>query len=262
MPFLGRAAAAKRPRRGGLAVRSGGFSRRFLRCKRDRTAVAPNVAAVARVSAVRACPLWEGEVSEASWNARGGYRSKCPASSVRWRSLRPPNVVLGETRQLCRILVAFTAPCLGRASSMSKTFAVSRNGGGSSSSAPIDTLPALRSRLSCARSARTSFVLRSASMRPCVHALIHIRAETTRAVRGLFGGPRRSGSRATRRGPGAPRTPLFRGRGRVLEQRRVARRRGSRQRRVARAQPRQRGHTRHARGGRWITEEIGREHRR
>jgi hypothetical protein len=45
---------------------------------------------------------------------RGGYRSKCPASSVRWRSLRPPNVVLGETRQLCKILVAFTRPRLGR----------------------------------------------------------------------------------------------------------------------------------------------------
>ena len=57
------------------------------------------------------------------------------------------------------------APDLGEASTMSKTFAVSRYGGGSSSSAPIDTLRALRSRLSCARSARTSFALPSAFMR-------------------------------------------------------------------------------------------------
>jgi hypothetical protein len=67
-------------------------------------------------------------------------------------SLRPPNVSLGETRQLCRILVAFTLPTLGEASSMSKTFAVSRYACESSSSAPIDTPPALRSRFSCARS--------------------------------------------------------------------------------------------------------------
>jgi hypothetical protein len=95
----------------------------------------------------------------------GGYRSRRPASSARWRSLRPPNVLLGEIRQLCRLLVAFTLPTLRSASSMSKTFAVSSHGGGSSSSAAIDTLPALRSRLSCARSARISLALRSASMR-------------------------------------------------------------------------------------------------
>ena len=38
---------------------------------------------------------------------------------MRWRSLRPPNVLLGETRQLCRSLVPFTLPYLGMASSMS-----------------------------------------------------------------------------------------------------------------------------------------------
>jgi hypothetical protein len=91
--------------------------------------------------------------------------SRRAASSARWRSLRPPNVLLGETRQLCRILVAFTLPTLGRASTMSKTFAVSRYGGWSSSSAPIDTRRVLTSRLSRARSARTSLALLSASMR-------------------------------------------------------------------------------------------------
>jgi len=95
----------------------------------------------------------------------GGYWFRRPASSARWRSLRPPNVLLGETRQPCRILVAFTLPTFGRANSMSNTFAASRYAGGSSSSAPIDTLPALRSRFSCARSVRTSLALVSASMR-------------------------------------------------------------------------------------------------
>ena len=54
----------------------------------------------------------------------GGYRARRLASSVRWRSVRPPKVLLGKTRQLCRILVAFTRPYLGSASSMSNTFAV------------------------------------------------------------------------------------------------------------------------------------------
>ena len=53
----------------------------------------------------------------------GGYWFRRPASSARWRSLRPPNVLQGETRQPFRILVAFTRPTLGRASSMSNTFA-------------------------------------------------------------------------------------------------------------------------------------------
>jgi hypothetical protein len=43
----------------------------------------------------------------------GGYRFRRPTSSARWRSLRPPNVLLGETRQPFRILVAFTLPTLG-----------------------------------------------------------------------------------------------------------------------------------------------------
>src|SRR5450755_3117766 len=100
---------AQPDRIGDRGLRGDGFSRRFRRCKRDRTAVGPERGS--RRADVRRLSLStvEGEVSEASWNARGGYRSKCPASSVHWRSLRPPNVVLGETRQLCRILVALTS---------------------------------------------------------------------------------------------------------------------------------------------------------
>ena len=58
-----------------------------------------------------------GEKFRGLLECAGSYQSKCPASSMRWRSLRPPNVVPGETRQLCGILVAFTRPCLGRANS-------------------------------------------------------------------------------------------------------------------------------------------------
>ena len=59
-------------------------------------------------------------------------------SSVRWRSERPPIVLLGEMRHWLRILLTFTRPYLGTASSMSKTFAVSTHSGGSSSSSWID----------------------------------------------------------------------------------------------------------------------------
>jgi hypothetical protein len=54
--------------------------------------------------------------------------------------------LLGEMRQLFMILAALTLPTLGSARSMSNTFAVCRNAGGSSSSSAIDALPALRSR--------------------------------------------------------------------------------------------------------------------
>src|SRR5215218_11094257 len=86
-------------------------------------------------------------------------------SSARWRSDRPPIVLDGEIRQVCRILLAFTRPYLGTASSMSNTLAVSRNSGGSRRSWWIDTLPALRSRLSCARRVRISFAFCRASIR-------------------------------------------------------------------------------------------------
>ncbi len=56
-------------------------------------------------------------------------------------------------------------PDLGDASSMSSTFALSSHKGGSSSSAAIDALPALRSRLSCARRVRISLAVLSASRR-------------------------------------------------------------------------------------------------
>jgi hypothetical protein len=89
---------------------------------------------------------------------------------------------------------------------MSKTFAVSRYGGGSTSSAPIDTLRALKSRLSCAK--RTDLV----GPAERIHALIQaalgcrtmlervltghdIRTETARAP----SGPERPAGAATRR---------------------------------------------------------------
>ena len=47
-------------------------------------------------------------------------------SSPRWRSDRPPSVLLGEIRHWERILLTFTRPYFGTASSRSKTFAVSQ----------------------------------------------------------------------------------------------------------------------------------------
>jgi hypothetical protein len=99
----------------------------------------------------------------------GQDRCRRSASSVRWRSLRPPKLLLGETSQLCRILVAFTRPYFGRASSMPKTFAVSRYGGGASSSGPIDTLPSLEVPFELGAK-RTNLVGRSKR----VHALIQV----------------------------------------------------------------------------------------
>src|SRR3981081_2596839 len=85
-------------------------------------------------------------------------------SSLRCRSERPPMVCVGAIRQGERILLTFTRPYFGTASSMSKTFAVSTYSGGSSSSEWIERRPDLRSRLSCARSIRIWLALASASI--------------------------------------------------------------------------------------------------
>src|SRR6202011_1436166 len=53
------------------------------------------------------------------------YLRSSETSSARWRSERPPIVLLGEMRQFVRILLTLTRPYLGTASSMSKTLAVS-----------------------------------------------------------------------------------------------------------------------------------------
>src|SRR6201999_4161610 len=82
------------------------------------------------------------------------YRRSMETSSVRWRCERPPIVLEGEIRHSCRTLLTFTRPYLGTASSMSKTFAVSTNSGGSSRRSWIFARPPLRSRLSCARFVR------------------------------------------------------------------------------------------------------------
>src|SRR4051794_19649907 len=71
----------------------------------------------------------------------------------------------GEMRHCPRILLTFTRPYFGTARSMSKTFAVSTYSGGLVSSEWMDTRPALRSRLSCARRVRISFARWRASMR-------------------------------------------------------------------------------------------------
>src|SRR5471030_1516587 len=85
-------------------------------------------------------------------------------SSERWRSERPPIVLLGAMRQWTRILLTLTRPYLGTASSMSKTLAVSTYSGGSRRSWWIERRPDLRSRLSCARWMRISLALASASI--------------------------------------------------------------------------------------------------
>src|SRR4029077_18901507 len=83
----------------------------------------------------------------------------------RWRSERPPIVLLGEMRQWARILLTFTRPYLGTASIMSQTLAVSTYSGGLSSRVWIDSRPDLRSRLSCARLVRMRLARASASIR-------------------------------------------------------------------------------------------------
>src|SRR3712207_195557 len=86
-------------------------------------------------------------------------------SSFRWRSERPPTVLLGEILHWRRILSTFTRPYFGTARSMSTTLAVSTNSGGWRSSWWIECRPAFRSRLSCARLVRISLARWSASMR-------------------------------------------------------------------------------------------------
>src|SRR3954470_13579151 len=71
----------------------------------------------------------------------------------------------GEMRHWTRTLLAFTRPYFGTASSMSKTLAVSRYAGGCSSSWWIETLPAFRSRFSCARAVLILLARSSASIR-------------------------------------------------------------------------------------------------
>src|SRR3954452_21497920 len=86
-------------------------------------------------------------------------------SSLRWRSERPPTVLLGEILHCRRILSTFTRPYFGTASSMSTTFAVPTYSGGSSRRLWMEWRPAFRSRLSCARLVLISFARWSASMR-------------------------------------------------------------------------------------------------
>lgn len=58
-------------------------------------------------------------------------------SSARCRSDSPPIVLLGEIRQVERILLTFTRPYFGTASRRSKALAVSTYSGGSSNSSWI-----------------------------------------------------------------------------------------------------------------------------
>ena len=80
-------------------------------------------------------------------------------SSVRWRSESPPTVFDWLIRHWFRSRAAFTRPNFGTAMSMSNTFAVDTNSGGSSRIDSIWTRPAFRSFLSWARRTRTSFAL-------------------------------------------------------------------------------------------------------
>src|SRR4051794_22031174 len=73
-------------------------------------------------------------------------------------------VLEGEIRHWLRIRFVFTLPYLGTASSMSKTLAVITYSGGSSRSALMLALPALRSFFSFALAVRMSLARRSASI--------------------------------------------------------------------------------------------------
>ena len=86
-------------------------------------------------------------------------------SSARWRSERPPIVFDGEIRHWLRMRLVLTRPYFGTARSMSKTLAVITYSGGSSSSAWMLALPALRSFFSLARAVRMSLARFSASIR-------------------------------------------------------------------------------------------------
>src|SRR6516165_7009883 len=84
-------------------------------------------------------------------DARTQRRRMSATSSRRWRSDKPPTVLLGEILHCPRILLTFTRPYLGTASRRSNTLAVSRYVGGASRSSSMGWRPALRSRLSWAR---------------------------------------------------------------------------------------------------------------
>ena len=60
-------------------------------------------------------PANKARVTAAVRNQSNVSQDRCrrPASSARWRSLRPPNVLLGETRQLIQNLGGLHAPDLG-----------------------------------------------------------------------------------------------------------------------------------------------------
>src|SRR5215210_635761 len=103
--------------------------------------------------------------ASAAREAACGYRRKSETSSLRWRCERPPIVLLGEIRHCWRTLLTFTRPYFGTARSMSKTLAVWRYSGGSSSRVWIETRPPFRSFFSCARRVRISFARWRASMR-------------------------------------------------------------------------------------------------
>src|SRR4051812_18659237 len=74
-------------------------------------------------------------------------------------------VLLGEIRHCVRIRLTFTRPYFGTASRRSKTLAVCRYSGGSSSSPWIWVRPALRSLLRLARRVRLSLGRLRASIR-------------------------------------------------------------------------------------------------
>ena len=129
-------------------------------------------------------PTPEGPVMTKTRATRGRSAPSGGASRrarLRWRSERPPIVLLGEIRHCCRTLLTFTRPYFGTARSMSKTLAVSTYSGGSSRSSWIDTRPPLRSRLSCAR--RVRIVVRALER---VHPLVQGALGRRRGLGGVF----------------------------------------------------------------------------
>src|SRR5207245_3747880 len=75
----------------------------------------------------------------------GGQRLKRPISSARCRSERPPTVFDWLIRHWFRKRAALTRPNFGTAISMSNTFAVETNSGGSRRICSMETDPDLRS---------------------------------------------------------------------------------------------------------------------
>src|SRR5918996_3110079 len=121
---------------------------------------------------------------------------KSSTSSVRCRSESPPTVFDWLMRHWLRSRAAFTRPNFGTAMSMSKTFAVDTNSGGSRRIDSMWTTPAFRSRFSCARLTRTSFARCSASILwssdragacACVFELTMSRTSLPRPVAGSSG---------------------------------------------------------------------------